>query len=66
MDGLWLILPARRLADNGLKAWEEVRTCGYEGLVGKDAASPYRGGRTLAEAGARVTERRPRWRITCS
>ena len=43
-----MLLPARRLADEGLKAWREVVECGYEGLVGKDVASPYRGGRTLA------------------
>ncbi len=43
-----LVLPARRLADNGLEAWNEVQRLGYEGLVAKDAASPYRGGRTLS------------------
>ena len=42
-----LILPARRLADDGLTAWQEVLTRGYEGLVAKDPASPYVGGRTL-------------------
>ena len=48
VDGHRLILPARRLADDGLKAWEQVVARGYEGLVAKDPASPYRGGRTLA------------------
>ncbi len=48
LDGHRLILPARRLADDGLKAWEEVLARGYEGLVAKDPASPYRGGRTLS------------------
>jgi ATP-dependent DNA ligase len=48
LDGHRLILPARRLADNGLMAWEEVFERGYEGMVAKDPASPYRGGRTLA------------------
>ena len=43
-----ILLPARRLADDGLKAWRQVIECGYEGLVGKDPASPYKGGRTLA------------------
>jgi bifunctional non-homologous end joining protein LigD len=43
-----LILPARRLADDGLTAWQEVLTRGYEGLVAKDPASPYVGGRTLS------------------
>src|SRR5437899_9254575 len=43
-----LILPARRLAPEGLTAWQEVRQRGYEGLVGKDNAAPYREGRTLS------------------
>ncbi len=43
-----LILPVRRLADDGLTAWQEVLTRGYEGLVAKDPASPYVGGRTLS------------------
>jgi len=37
----------RRLSDHGLKAWLEVLERGYEGLVAKDPASPYVGGRTL-------------------
>jgi bifunctional non-homologous end joining protein LigD len=41
------LLPVRRLADNGLTAWQEVLARGYEGLVAKDPASPYIGGRTL-------------------
>ena len=48
VDGHQLILPARRLAPNGLDAWQEVLARGYEGLVGKDEAAPYREGRTLA------------------
>jgi len=48
LDGQRLILPARRLADDGLEAWSQVLERGYEGLVGKDAASPYREGRTLS------------------
>jgi len=43
-----LIFPARRLAASGLAAWEEVQQRGYEGLVAKDEASPYAGGRTLS------------------
>jgi bifunctional non-homologous end joining protein LigD len=43
-----VLLPARRLADDGLKAWAQVVERGYEGLVAKDLVSPYRGGRTLA------------------
>jgi bifunctional non-homologous end joining protein LigD len=42
-----LVLPVRRLADDGLKAWQQVIERGYEGLVAKDPASPYAGGRTL-------------------
>jgi ATP-dependent DNA ligase len=46
LDGvLAVLLPVRRLADDGLKAWREV--LGYKGLVAKDPASPYVGGRSL-------------------
>jgi len=48
LDGQDLLLPARRLADDGLKAWAKVLECGDESLIAKDRASPYRGGRTLA------------------
>ena len=41
------VLPARRLETDGLAAWAEVLARGYEGLVAKDPASPYDGGRTL-------------------
>ena len=37
-----LIIPARRLSANGLKAWEEV------GMVAKDPGSAYTPGRTLS------------------
>jgi len=47
LEGRELVLPARRLADDGLKAWQEVLERGYEGLVAKDPASPYVPGRTL-------------------
>jgi len=43
-----MLLPERRLADDGLKAWAQVVERGYEGLVAKNQASPYRGGRTMA------------------
>ena len=42
-----MILPARRLAPNGFDAWKDVLRANYEGLVAKDPASPYVGGRTL-------------------
>jgi ATP-dependent DNA ligase len=47
VKGQALILPARRLAPNGLAAWTEVLHRGYEGMVGKDPESPYVGGCTL-------------------
>jgi len=46
-----LVLPARRLAYNGLEAWAQVIERGYEGLVGKDELSPYTEGRTLSWLG---------------
>jgi hypothetical protein len=48
VDGHDLVLPARRLAPDGLAAWAQVVERGYEGLVGKDEASPYVEGRTLS------------------
>jgi hypothetical protein len=39
-----LVLPARRLAANGLEAWAQVLERGYKGYVGKDEASQYLGG----------------------
>jgi bifunctional non-homologous end joining protein LigD len=48
VDGQPLVLPARRLADDGLEAWAQVVERRYEGLVGKDEASPYVESRTLA------------------
>ena len=48
IDGQSLVLPVRRLAADGLEAWAQVLERGYEGLVGKDEASPYVEGRTLS------------------
>ena len=42
-----VLLPVRRLADDGLKAWQEVLEHGCEGLVAKDPSTPYVAGRTL-------------------
>ena len=42
-----VLLPVRRLSDDGLKAWQQVVEHGYEGLVAKDPASSYIGGRSL-------------------
>jgi bifunctional non-homologous end joining protein LigD len=58
VDGQQLVLPARRLAADGLEAWAQVLARGYEGLVGKDEASPYMEGRTLAWLKVKV----PRYR----
>jgi bifunctional non-homologous end joining protein LigD len=38
------ILIARRLNPDGLKAWEEVKTHGWEGLIAKDEESLYEPG----------------------
>jgi bifunctional non-homologous end joining protein LigD len=43
-----LLFPGRRLAANGLEAWQQVLDRGYEGYVAKDPESPYKGGRTLS------------------
>ena len=48
LDEQDLLLPIRRLADDGLKAWQQALERGYEGLVAKDPTAPYRGGRTFS------------------
>jgi ATP-dependent DNA ligase len=40
-----MIFPARRLAADGLKAWQEAIARGYEGIVAKDPESLCRGAR---------------------
>jgi hypothetical protein len=47
LKGQTLNLPARRLSPNGFAAWAEVLHRGWEGMVAKDPAAPYVGGRTL-------------------
>lgn len=47
LKGQTLVLPARRLSPNGFAAWAEVLHRGWEGMVAKDPAAPYVGGRTL-------------------
>jgi ATP-dependent DNA ligase len=57
--------PVRRLAANGLEAWAQVLERGYEGWVGKDAASPYRGGVTRSWLKVKVpgwTDAEDRWK----
>jgi bifunctional non-homologous end joining protein LigD len=44
--GSELIFPVRRLAPDGLEAWQQVIERGYEGYVAKDEASVYEGGAT--------------------
>ena len=44
---LGVLLPIRRLADHGLKAWQQVLEHGWEGYVAKDPESRYVGGRSL-------------------
>ncbi len=60
-----LVLPARRLAPNGLEAWAQVLEQGYEGYVGKDEASQYLGGKTTAWLKVKVpgwTDSEDRWK----
>jgi hypothetical protein len=44
--GSELVFAVRRLAADGLEAWNQVVERGYEGYVAKDEVSPYEGGRT--------------------
>jgi bifunctional non-homologous end joining protein LigD len=46
IDGAERIFPARRLAANGLAALRMARRKGFEGMVAKDASSPYVSGRS--------------------
>jgi hypothetical protein len=60
-----LVFPVRRLPPHGLEAWATVLTSGYEGMVGKDEASPYRGGVTWSWLKVKVpgwTDPEDRWR----
>ncbi len=43
-----LVLPARRLAVNGLEAWAQVLERGYERYAAKDEARQYLGGKTTS------------------
>ena len=46
LAGSELVFPVRRLAPDGLAAWQQVIERGYEGYVAKDEASAYEGGPT--------------------
>lgn len=41
LDGVKGLMLSRRLAENGLKAFQTAKKKGYEGLVAKDLSSPY-------------------------
>ena len=63
--GADLVLPARRLAANGLDASAQVVGNGYEGYVAKEEASDYRGGPTRAWLKVKVpgwTDSEDRWK----
>ena len=46
IEGVERLFASRRLAGNGLKAYEAARKKGWEGIVAKDASSPYIEGRS--------------------
>ena len=63
--GASLVLPARRLAANGLDAWAQVVGNGYEGYVAKEEESEYRGGPTRSWLKVKVpgwTDSEDRWK----
>jgi bifunctional non-homologous end joining protein LigD len=65
INGADLVLPARRLAANGLDAWAQVVGNGYEGYVAKEAESEYRGGPARAWLKVKVpgwTDPEDRWK----
>jgi ATP dependent DNA ligase domain len=48
VDGADMVLPCRRLPEDGAEAWHMVEERGYEGFVAKDPRSTYRPGPTRA------------------
>jgi hypothetical protein len=42
LDAHKMVLPCRRLPDDGVKAWAIVEERGYEGMIAKDPRSTYR------------------------
>jgi bifunctional non-homologous end joining protein LigD len=46
LNGHSMVLPCRRLPDDGLQAWAIVEERSYEGMVAKDPRSTYRSGGT--------------------
>jgi bifunctional non-homologous end joining protein LigD len=46
LDGHTMVLPCRRLPNDGAKAWAIVEERGYEGMIAKDPRSIYRSGGT--------------------
>jgi hypothetical protein len=51
-----VLLPIRRLADDGLKAWQEVLEHNYEGLGGEGPGVPLRGRPVAAVAQTEAAE----------
>jgi len=56
VDGSERLFASRRLAANGLKAYAQAKRKGYEGLIGKDPASPYVEARTTRWLKVKVIE----------
>jgi bifunctional non-homologous end joining protein LigD len=54
LDGHTMVLPCRRLPDDGAQAWAIVEERGYEGMVAKDPRSTYRSGSTRSWAKVKV------------
>jgi bifunctional non-homologous end joining protein LigD len=48
IDGADVVLPCRRLPEDGAEAWRIAEDRGYEGFVAKDPSSTYRAGPTRA------------------
>jgi ATP-dependent DNA ligase len=46
VQGVERLFPARRLGDNGIAAFQLAQRRGYEGVVAKNSAAPYRAGRS--------------------
>ena len=58
-----LVFPVRRLAPDGLEAWNQVIERGYEGYVAKDESSAY-GGRTDQAVAEGQAVKQKGWRRT--
>jgi bifunctional non-homologous end joining protein LigD len=54
LNGHTMVLPCRRLPDDGAKAWAIVEERGYKGMIAKDPHSTYRSGSTRARMKVKV------------